>query len=1290
MGLVNGLSMMLMQTRASVLIALCATMSLSYCKKDDGGSDDGAVAAIDPTVLSGAQPSAQTPTTSVKGVLSDTGSITADATLQHVPGNPSNGATLAVTVGGNTLINYRYALLSDATTCNGATYSDAIATSTAITDSTGADGIKLLCVLATGSGEGGVAKVATLSHMWLKDTVPPTVAISAPAGFGPHTTPGPTTVFAVSAADDASGLDGVSLSIKNSSEQCLNVGRTAFNATCPNYAALTGSGTTLSLTVNDSLFDSGQAYTLTAKAEDQAGNQQTSSIVGLTWDTTAPSGPASVTAVTGSGRLVVSWTTVTGAADYIVTRKAGSAVDVDPVGGRNYSAGDILSMGNSVAYVGTAVTFIDTDISPFTTYFYKAYALDAAGNMSTGTSGSGIADATPAFQGITNAFVWGPGRRVATEWQQYAADGVFANTTYQVFSANSSGAQNFNAAPDQELSAVSSTYYQDTGASANVYLAAKSKGVDNIQDSNSREVRVRLGSGVNHKLTNSGRYRGTDPLSQTYLRLTWAVDNDPWGNTVFSGSYGVVLVLCRETAQASYCKGRSIGRVYTVSGSDGLEDGADGAPGAATPMGLVNALQFDHNGNLYIADTTFFRIRVVCFNALAPGFCRGKTPGYAYHVTGTGALGDGGDDTAAKTAMIGTSYALAIDSFNNVFLGDATYRKVRVFCSTTAGGFCSGKTAGNLYVAAGNGMLADGADGTSALTTSMGEPRGLAFDSRNNLYISDWDYRRIRVLCTSVAVGSTACAGKTAGNVYRLFGVGASADGADNIDSLSGSMGQSYGIVASPAGNIYFTDSTYFRLRAICYAPAEAGYCGGKSTGFAYRVAGTGASTDGASGGLSVVTAIGGPRGVTIDATGNLIVADDFNKRIRLFCVNSMANSACSGQFPDNHYGLVGTGVSSQGWQTSALETPVGTPQGVTVDSAGNVYFGDATYRLIRAICYNTVATGFCNGKTAGHTYYVAGTGVAGDGLDALLAVATPIGVPGALTIDNQDNLYFTDNTYRRIRTVCININAGGFCQGKTSGYIYRFGGSGVAADAADNVVASTATFGVPTGIDLDAQGNAFFADSTYFRIRLICGTSTGVCAGKTIGNMYRFAGTGVTGDGINAGTTATTAMGSPADITIDPFGNIFVGDATYFRVRLICANTLGACAGRLANKVYRALGTGVTGDGLSGASGSSAIGIAFGLDTDALGNLFIADSTYRRIRLLCYDVSTGACSGLTPDNSYRFFGNGIVSADTASSTPGATTRLDTPLRDSVALTADGDIIFSGGSGSIRMFIGYH
>jgi hypothetical protein len=404
----------------------------------------------------------------------------------------------------------------------------------------------------------------------------------------------------------------------------------------------------------------------------------------------------------------------------------------------------------------------------------------------------------------------------------------------------------------------------------------------------------------------------------------------------------------------------------------------------------------------------------------------------------------------------------------------------------------------------------------------------------------------------------------------------------------------------------------------------------------------------------------------------------------------------CSGKLPDYHYYLAGVGASSLGWNLNAFLTPVGLPQGLAEDLYGNIYFADATNFVARVICYDVSHDGFCLNKTAGYTYVIAGNGFSGNAIDNVLAQANSIGLVTGVEIDSDGNLYLADNTNRTVRLVCGTTI--GSCAGRSSGFMYRYIGNTTAVDIADNIAASTSGLGQVADISLDAQQNIWIADSQFFRVRLYCRNLNGLCVGKTVGNIYRIMGTGITGNALDAVNGSTGALGLLTAIDVDPWNNIILGDSGNFFVRVYCNNALGGyCATKAvpAGKVFRAIGTGVTGDSISDTSSSTTIISAMNaVQSDDKGNIYVAESTNRRIRVLCVDTTSTYCLGLTANNTYRMIGSGAA-GDASSGATGSSARIDTPSRDSLHFTANGrHLLYEGGGtptglGNIRVFLGY-
>jgi sugar lactone lactonase YvrE len=239
------------------------------------------------------------------------------------------------------------------------------------------------------------------------------------------------------------------------------------------------------------------------------------------------------------------------------------------------------------------------------------------------------------------------------------------------------------------------------------------------------------------------------------------------------------------------------------------------------------------------------------------------------------------------------------------------------------------------------------------------------------------------------------------------------------------------------------------------------------------------------------------PKGVAIDGSGNVYVADIINHRIRKVSptgeVTTFAGSTSG--FAD------GTGTSAQFSQ----------PTGVAVDASGNVYITDSDNNRIRKITPAGVVTTLA-GSTVG---FADGTGN-----------EAQFNNPSGVAVDASANLYVVDYLNHKIRKV------------SPTGVVTTLAGStqGFADGTGTN-----AQFQFPTGIAIDASGNIYVADRLNHKIRKI--SATGVVtslAGSTAG----FA----------DGTGASAQFNLPVSITVDAAGDMYVADEGNNKIRKVTA----------------------------------------------------------------------------------------------------------------------------------------
>ncbi|NOT99899.1 MAG: hypothetical protein HOO97_12535, partial [Sideroxydans sp.] len=312
----------------------------------------------------------------------------------------------------------------------------------------------------------------------------------------------------------------------------------------------------------------------------------------------------------------------------------------------------------------------------------------------------------------------------------------------------------------------------------------------------------------------------------------------------------------------------------------------------------------------------------------------------------------------------------------------------------------------------------------------------------------------------------------------------------------------------------------------------------------------------GSADGTGVAASFDTPFGITSDSAGNLYVTDSFGQIIRKTTPAGVVSTIA---------GTVATPGSADGTGAAASFS---FPQGVAVDSAGNLFVADSGNHTIRKI------------TSAGVVSTIAGTAGGFGSVDGTGAAARFIG-PGGIAVDSAGNLFVADSGNHTIRKIT------------SAGVVTTVAGSAVTPGITDGTGA-VARFNGPGGIAIDATGNLFVADTGNHTIRKI--TSAGV--------VTTVAGTA----GLSGSTDATgtaTKFNTPFGVTVDSAGNLFVADTYNNTIRKI--DTLGV--------VTTVAGTA----GVSGSTNATGAAASFSSPThitvDPAGNLFVTDMGNNMIR---------------------------------------------------------------------------
>src|SRR5205823_1312919 len=146
------------------------------------------------------------------------------------------------------------------------------------------------------------------------------------------------------------------------------------------------------------------------------------------------------------------------------------------------------------------------------------------------------------------------------------------------------------------------------------------------------------------------------------------------------------------------------------------------------------------------------------------------------------------------------------------------------------------------------------------------------------------------------------------------------------------------------------------------------------TAGDIYTVAGTGTQGFSGDGGAATSAELSDPNYVVTDRTGNLVIADTANSRIRVVAASTgtfYGRTMTAGDI----YTVAGTGIAGfSGNGAPATNAEIDEPQGVTVDGSGNLVIADSMNNRVRVVAAST-GTFYSKPMTAGDIYTIAGNG---------------------------------------------------------------------------------------------------------------------------------------------------------------------------------------------------------------------------------------------------------------------------------------------------------------------------
>jgi uncharacterized repeat protein (TIGR01451 family) len=623
----------------------------------------------------------------------------------------------------------------------------------------------------------------------------------------------------------------------------------------------------------------------------------------------------------------------------------------------------------------------------------------------------------------------------------------------------------------------------------------------------------------------------------------------------------------------------------------------DGGPAAAAEVFDAEGLSMDGVGNLYIADHDNYRVRMV------------SAAGVITTVAGNGQCCYAGDGGPASSAEIDPD-SVAVDSAGNLYIADVKDNVIRMVAAS-----------GIITTIAGNGSQGYLGDGGLASAAELNSPAGLAVDGAGNLYVSDQNNYRIRVLRPSVATGVS---------IITPSPLPPATLGVSYSQTLSGSGGTApyaWGAVSLPPG------LSLSGAGVLSGVPAAAGSFT-FTVGLADSALGTATRTfslavgapSGTPAQLSVVSAhassfLQGQGGATYTVTvSNAATGGPTSGTV------TVTDTLPSGLTPGMmKVGLLLTSMAGTGWLCGGVGDTTCTrsdalagglsypPITLTVNVASN-----ATSPQVNQVSVSggsseaasaTDSTVILAAPPAFTIFTLAGSGSPGYTGDGGKAIGAKLYNPQGVAVDGSGNVYIADLNNFAVRKV------------SPAGIITTVAGNGMQGYSGDEGFATAAELSWTSGVAVDGSGNLYIADQYNNAVRKV----------SPAGIITTVAGNGTQGFSGDAGRATSAELNLPCGVAVDGAGNLYIADQGNNRIRKVsAAGIITTVAGN---------GTaGYTGDNI--AASSAELNNPTAVAVDAAGNVYIADDFNERIR----EVSTqGVISTVAGTGAKGYSGDGLA-----------------------------------------------
>ncbi|WP_158082364.1 S-layer homology domain-containing protein, partial [Paenibacillus ferrarius] len=440
---------------------------------------------------------------------------------------------------------------------------------------------------------------------------------------------------------------------------------------------------------------------------------------------------------------------------------------------------------------------------------------------------------------------------------------------------------------------------------------------------------------------------------------------------------------------------------------------------------------------------------------------------------------------------------------------------------------------------------------------------GMVTDSKGNLYIADSNNHRVRKIATD-------------GTISTVSGMGGAGYSGDGGLAASAKLNSPRGLAVDSGDNLYIADAGNNRIRKV------------DTYGRIYTVAGDGTSMWSQDGKAATSVSLSNPRGLAVDSTGNLYIAEYGNNLIRKVDTSGKISTVAGTM---NQYGQGQKGFG--GDTLPATKALLNHPSGVGFDNFGTMYIFDEGNRRIRRV------------DAGGLIWTEAGGGSEhGSTLEGKTAINVDLPAPRGMTVDGKGNLYVADYFNHRILKI-----------DETYRKISIIAGTGIRGYSGDGGEAKTAQLENPNAMALDKNGNLYVEDAMGTRVRKLTapavdpGTGGGGAALDCGYCVVTVAGVGVAGYSGDGNEAIKAKLQQPYGVAADRDGNLYIADTYNSVIRKVDKKT---------KNISTILG-----------NGQLKLSKPYGVSVDQSDNLYIADSNNHRIlKLTMVDGTVSTVAG--------------------------------------------------------------